>query len=211
MRRKPSASHWVQNMPLDRNRPSSAVLADGLISLSISSVKRVRHARDGQRAGRRPDIPTGRAVQRHRQQRLVFARQHQRAGSMRALDRQLRLDARGLRFQREIQMHGGDAELRRLIIGKMDGAGFFGTHGDSSLGRTGYSESARRSHDSVTAQPRRPRRRGGMRAQPVRPTIAALAYFRRDPFQKVRQLAGVLAMRFQQCRSIVVGLLLELA
>ena len=39
MRRKPSGSHWVQNMPPDWYRPSSAVLAAGAISHTVSSMK----------------------------------------------------------------------------------------------------------------------------------------------------------------------------
>ena len=40
IRRKPSASHWVQYMPFDRYSPSSAVLSAGRLRLSTTSSKR---------------------------------------------------------------------------------------------------------------------------------------------------------------------------
>ena len=38
MRRKPSASHWVHQVPEERKSPISLVLAVGSISVTISSV-----------------------------------------------------------------------------------------------------------------------------------------------------------------------------
>ena len=40
MWRKPSASHWLQKLPLDLYRPSSFVLSCGLIWLMMPSLKR---------------------------------------------------------------------------------------------------------------------------------------------------------------------------
>ena len=96
----------------------------------------VGHARDGQAlvvqqipvAIKRP------AVQRHRQQLLRFALQHQRPRAGLAHDFQGGDHTRRLRLQREIQMHGPDAEFGRLVIGQMDGAGFFSAHDRDSAG-----------------------------------------------------------------------------
>ncbi len=152
MRRKPSGSHWVQNMPLERNRPSSAVLAAGSISVTISSVKLSGTTRDGQALVVQQIVACAQraAVQRHRQQFLVFALQNSAAGRPRLpRDRQLGGDPGGLRgSSAKSRCTVWMRKFRRLVIGKMNGAGFFGTHGEPrglGSGRAGraYLEIAR--------------------------------------------------------------------
>ena len=54
---------------------------------------------------------------------------NQRRMRGRADDLELGRHPRRLRIEREIQMHRLDPKIGRLIVGKMDGAGFFGAHG----------------------------------------------------------------------------------
>ena len=93
----------------------------------------VRHRGNGQALGVERDIrsaSSARPSSVDRQQLQFFAMQNQRrAGGRCARSRAGRGDARRFGIEREIQLHGLDAEIGRLVIGQMNGAGFFGTHG----------------------------------------------------------------------------------
>ena len=85
MRRKPSASHWVQKLPLDLKRPSSAVLFCGWMIATVSSVNalggawRVSVVSESVVSVFRQRL----AVDRDRIELQVFAVQHQGTGRRR--------------------------------------------------------------------------------------------------------------------------------